>query len=298
MRPSPGNMSRWLITHTGEAGVQSVPSAIQLINSEAPMSYQAIKFQREGNIARITLARPDAANALNFAMGEELYEVAKICQSDAGIRAVILDAEGKIFCAGGDVMAFAEAGDELPATLSRLLDSFHPAIETLSAMNAPVIASVQGVAAGAGLSLLSSCSFVIASDKASFTMAYTGIGMTPDGSSTYYLPRQIGLRRAEELMITNRRLSAAEAVEWGLINQCVAADELTSTVQSLADKLASGPTIAFGRTRQLLMDSFDNNFSQQLKAEEEGIIAMGRTRDGLGAIAAFKDKQTIEFKGE
>ncbi|MBL4781974.1 MAG: enoyl-CoA hydratase/isomerase family protein [Porticoccaceae bacterium] len=262
------------------------------------MSYQAIKFQREGSIARITLARPDAANALNFAMGEELYEVAKICQSDAGIRAVILDAEGKIFCAGGDVMAFAEAGDALPATLSRLLDSFHPAIETLSAMNAPVIASVQGVAAGAGLSLLSSCSLVIASDKASFTMAYTGIGMTPDGSATYYLPRQIGLRRAEELMITNRRLSAAEAVEWGLINQCVAPDELTSTVQGLADKLASGPTIAFGRTRQLLMDSFDNNFNQQLKAEEEGIIAMGKTRDGLGAIAAFKDKQAIEFKGE
>ena len=262
------------------------------------MSYQAIKFQREGSIARITLARPEAANALNFAMGEELNEVAQICASDAGIRAVILDAEGKLFCAGGDVVTFAEAGDELPATLRRLLDSFHPAVETLSSMNAPVIAAVQGVAAGAGLSLLSSCSVVVASDNASFTMAYTGIGMTPDGSATYYLPRQIGLRRAEEMMITNRRLSAAEAVEWGLINQCVTADELTSTVQSLADKLASGPTVAFGRTRQLLMDSFDNNFSQQLKAEEEGIIAMGRTRDGLGGVASFKDRKKPEFNGE
>lgn len=262
------------------------------------MSYQAIKFQREGSIARITLARPDAANALNFAMGEELNEVARICQSDATVRAVILDAEGKIFCAGGDVVSFAEAGDALPATLRKLLDSFHPAVATLSAMNAPVIASVQGVTAGAGLSLLSSCSFVVASDKASFTMAYTAIGMTPDGSATYYLPRQIGLRRAEELMITNRRLSSAEAVEWGLINQSVESSELSATVQSLAEQIANGPTIAFGRTRQLLMDSFDNNFSQQLRAEEEGIIAMGRTRDGLGGVAAFKDRKKPEFNGE
>jgi 2-(1,2-epoxy-1,2-dihydrophenyl)acetyl-CoA isomerase len=262
------------------------------------MSYQAIKFQREGSIARITLARPGAANALNFAMGEELYEVAKSCAAEPGIRAVILDAEGKIFCAGGDVLTFAEAGDELPATLRRLLDTFHPAVEIFSSINAPLIASVQGVAAGAGLSLLSSCSFVIASDKASFTMAYTGIGMTPDGSATYYLPRQIGLRRAEELMVTNRRLSAAEAVEWGLINQCVEADVLTNTVQSLAEKIASGPTLAFGRTRQLLMDSLDNNFSQQLEAEEKAIIDMAKTRDGLGGVAAFKDRKKPAFNGE
>ncbi|MBQ0718559.1 MAG: enoyl-CoA hydratase/isomerase family protein [Gammaproteobacteria bacterium] len=262
------------------------------------MSYQAIKFQREGNIARITLARPEAANALNFAMGEELYQVAKICAAEPSIRAVILDAESKIFCAGGDVLTFAEAGDALPATLRQLLDTFHPAVEIFSSMNAPLIASVQGVAAGAGLSLLSSCSFVVASAKASFTMAYTGIGMTPDGSATYYLPRQIGLRRAEELMITNRRLSAAEALEWGLINQCVEPGELTTTVQSLAEKLASGPTLAFGRTRQLLMSSFDNNFSQQLEAEEKAIIAMAKTRDGLGGVAAFKAREKPQFNGE
>jgi len=123
------------------------------------MDYKTIKFNRDGAIARITLARPDAANALNFDMGEELNEVATICRDDTSIRAVILDAESKIFCAGGDVLTFAAAGKDLPATLRKLLDTFHPAVVTLSTMNAPVIASVQGVAAGAGLSLLSFLQF-------------------------------------------------------------------------------------------------------------------------------------------
>ncbi len=261
------------------------------------MAYKTIKFQREGAIARITLARPDAANALNFDMGEELNAVATICRDDASVRAVILDAEGKIFCAGGDVLTFAAAGKDLPATLRKLLDSFHPAVVTLSTMNAPVIASVQGVAAGAGLSLLSSCSFVIASENASFIMAYTGIGMSPDGSATYFLPRQIGLRRAEEMMVTNRRLSAAEAADWGLVNQTTHPDNLAITTQHLAEQLAKGPTLAYGTTRRLLLESFDNSFSQQLEAEEKGIIGMAKTKDGLGGIAAFKDKRTPDYEG-
>lgn len=261
------------------------------------MAYKTIKFQREGAIARITLARPEAANALNFDMGEELNEVANICRDDASVRAVILDAEGKIFCAGGDVLTFAAAGKDLPATLRKLLDSFHPAVVTLSTMNAPVIASVQGIAAGAGLSLLSSCSFVIASEKASFMMAYTGIGMSPDGSATYFLPRQIGLRRAEEMMVTNRRLSAEEASEWGLVNQTADPNNLATVTQQLAEQLAQGPTLAYGTTRRLLLESFDNSFGQQLEAEEKAILVMAETKDGLGGIAAFKDKQKPEFEG-
>jgi len=262
------------------------------------MSYQAIKFEREGAIARITLARPEAANALNFAMGEELGEVARRCRDDSSVRAVILDAEGKIFCAGGDVITFAAAGKDLPSTLRKLLDSFHPAVEILSTMNAPVIASVQGMAAGAGLSLLSSCSFVIASENARFTMAYTGIGMTPDGSATYFLPRQIGMRRAEEMMITNRRLDAEEAMAWGLINQVVPADSLANTTQELAETLAQGPTLAYGHTRRLLHNSLNNSFEQQLEAEEKAIIIMAKTKDGLDGVASFKEKRKPEFRGE
>ena len=261
-------------------------------------SYKAIKFQREGSIARITLARPEAGNALNFDMGEELHEVAKLCRDDATVRAVILDAEGGIFCAGGDVMTFAAAGKDLPATLRKLLDTFHPAVVTLSTMNAPVIASVQGVAAGAGLSLLSSCSFVIAGENASFTMAYTGIGMSPDGSATYFLPRQIGLRRAEELMITNRLLSAIEAREWGLVNQVVSNEDIVEKTQQLAETLAQGPTLAYGATRRLLLESFENSCLKQLDKEEKVILDMAATKDGLGGVASFKEKRKPQFKGE
>lgn len=262
------------------------------------MTYNTIKFQHTDNIAHITLARQDAGNALNFAMGEELHEVAKICRDEEDIRAVVIDAEGKIFCAGGDVMTFAAAGDDLPATLRRLLDTFHPAVSILSTMDAPVIASVQGMAAGAGLSLLSSCSFVIASEAAAFMMAYTGIGMTPDGSATYFLPRQIGLRRAEEMMVTNRRLNAQEALDWGLINRVVPAENLETVTGQLAAQLAAGPTVAYGTTRRLLLQSLDHSFPRQLEVEEEGIIAMARTRDGLHGVASFKNKSKPEFEGK
>ena len=261
------------------------------------MSYTTLRFARSGAVARITLARPEAANALNFAMGSELLDVAQRCRDDAGVRAVILDAEGRVFCAGGDIVTFAEAGDELPAALDGLIDLFHPAIETLSTMNAPVIAAVQGVAAGAGLSLLSSCSLVIASETASFTMAYTGIGLTPDGGASYFLPRQIGLRRTEELMITNRRLSAAEALEWGLVNEVVAADALAARVAALVEQLASGATAAHGAVRRMLLESSHNSLQEQLALEQRNMVAAGASRDGRAGVAAFKAKTKPTFFG-
>lgn len=261
------------------------------------MSYTTLRFAQSGAVARITLARPQAANALNFAMGTELLDVAQRCRDDAGVRAVILDAEGKVFCAGGDIVTFAEAGDGLPAALDGLIDLFHPAVETLSTMNAPVIAAVQGVAAGAGLSLLSSCSLVITSEAASFTMAYTGIGLTPDGGASYFLPRQIGLRRTEELMITNRRLSAAEALAWGLVNEVVAADALAARVDALAEQLASGATSAYGGVRRMLLESSHNSLPQQLDLEQELMVAAGASRDGRAGVAAFKAKARPTFVG-
>ncbi|MBK8133884.1 MAG: enoyl-CoA hydratase/isomerase family protein [Gammaproteobacteria bacterium] len=262
------------------------------------MSYTTIRFTRAGAVARITLARPDAANALNFAMGAELLDVARRCRDDKGVRAVILDADGKVFCAGGDIVTFASAGDRLPTALKELIEIFHPAVEILSTMNAPVIAAVQGVAAGAGLSLLSSCSLVIASDAASFTMAYTGIGLTPDGGATYFLPRQIGLRKTEELMITNRRLNAAEALDWGLVNEVVTPEALAGRVDALANQLAAGATAAYGAARRMLLASFGNTMTAQLALEQETMVAAGGSRDGLAGVAAFKAKTRPEFRGE
>jgi len=261
------------------------------------MPYTAIRFAREGAIARITLARPDAANALNRAMAHELLEVAQICRDDPGVRAVILDAEGKVFCAGGDVMAFAAAGDRLSAELDRLIGIFHPAVETLCTLNAPVIAAVQGVAAGAGLSLLAACSLVVASSTAMFTMAYTGIGLTPDGGATYFLARQLGLRKAEELMITNRRLDADTALAWGLVNEVVAPEQLQPRVAALAEQLAGGATAAYGAVRRMLLESSSNSLRAQLDLEQRHMVAAGASRDGLAGVAAFKAKTRAEFRG-
>jgi len=261
------------------------------------MPYTAIRFAREGAVARITLARPDAANALNPAMAHELLEVAQICRDDPGVRAVILDAEGKVFCAGGDVMEFAAAGDRLSAELDRLIGIFHPAVETLCTLNAPVIAAVQGVAAGAGLSLLAACSLVVASSTALFTMAYTGIGLTPDGGATYFLARQLGLRKAEELMITNRRLDADTALAWGLINEVVAPEQLQTRVTALAEQLAGGATAAYGAVRRMLLESSRNGLHEQLELEQRHMVAAGASRDGLAGVAAFKAKTRAEFRG-
>ncbi|MFZ5654710.1 MAG: enoyl-CoA hydratase/isomerase family protein [Pseudomonadota bacterium] len=260
-------------------------------------AYTTLHFARAGGVARITLARPDAANALNPAMAHELLEVARACRDDAGVRAVILDAEGRVFCAGGDVMAFAAAGDGLAAELDHLIDVFHPAVEILSTMDAPVIAAVQGVAAGAGLSLLASCSLVVASSAASFTMAYTGIGLVPDGGATFFLPRQIGLRRAEELMITNRRLDADTALAWGLINEVVPPERLAERVAELAAQLAAGATAAFGAVRRLVLASSHHNLREQLEMEQRHMVAAGASRDGLAGVAAFKAKTKPEFEG-
>ena len=260
-------------------------------------AYTTIRFAREGAVARITLARPEAANALNPAMAHELLEVAQRCRDTAGIRAVILDAEGRVFCAGGDVLAFAAAGDRLGAELDQLIDIFHPAVEILSTMDAPVIAAVQGVAAGAGLSLLSSCSLVVASSAASFTMAYTGIGLTPDGGATYFLPRLIGLRRAEELMITNRRLDADTALAWGLVNELVPPEQLGARVAELAAQLAAGATAAFGGARRMLLASSHHSLGEQLELEQRTMAVAGASRDGLAGVAAFKAKAKPEFEG-
>ena len=261
------------------------------------MSYTTLRFARAGAVARITLARPEAANALNFAMGTELLDVAQRCRDDTGVRAVILDAEGRVFCAGGDIVTFAAAGDELPAALDELIEIFHPAIDTLSTMNAPVIAAVQGVAAGAGLSLLSSCSLVVASETASFAMAYTGVGLTPDGGASYFLPRQIGLRRTEELMITNRRLDADTALAWGLVNEVVAADVLAARVAALAEQLAAGATAAYGGVRRMLLATFGNDLTTQLALEQQTIVAAGASRDGRAGVATFKAKTRPTFIG-
>lgn len=261
------------------------------------MKYQTLEFECSDQIATIILHRPDAANSLNQQMGDDLLHVANHCASNADIRAVILTAAGKMFCAGGDVAGFADS--ENPGELLRGITSgLHAAIQRFQRMDAPLIIAVNGVAAGAGMSIAISGDFVLAAESAQFTMAYTRIGLSPDGSSTFFLPRLVGVLKAKELMIRNPVLSAAEALELGLISQIVADDELHDAAQGLAAKLAAGPTRAYGEVKRLVADSLDSSLDAQLERETRAIADLANyTEDARNGIAAFLAKEKADFKG-
>tara|TARA_B100000674_G_C37771004_1_gene882500 strand:+ start:175 stop:963 length:789 start_codon:yes stop_codon:yes gene_type:complete len=262
------------------------------------MKLETLDFSISDNIATITLNRPEHANALNPSMAKELSNVAIECDENKDVRAVIIEGSGKMFCAGGDLRAFSDAGDSAPTLIKQMAGDLHIAISRFSRMNAPTIAGVNGTAAGAGFSIAISADLVVSAKSAKFVLAYTNAGLSPDGSSTYFLPRRIGDRRARELMLTNRVLSAEEAMEWGLINKIVDEENLSATIKELAEKFASGPTLAYGKVKSLLNASFDNGLETQMEFETRGISDMARSSDGKEGIQAFLNKRKANFTGE
>ena len=179
------------------------------------MNYQTLELEVRDSVAHLVLNRPDHANAINLQLSKDLMYAALQCDEDPSVRAILISSRGEMFCAGGDLASFAEAGDDLPRLIKEMTTYLHAAISRFARCRAPVIAAVGGAAAGAGFSLCCAVDLVVASENAKFSMAYTRAGLTPDGSSSYFLPRIIGTRRTLELMMTNRTLSAAEALEWG-----------------------------------------------------------------------------------
>ncbi len=262
------------------------------------MAYETILFEVADNVARITLNRPDAANSLNGAMAHDLMKAAIRCDEDPEIRAVLLTGSGKMFCAGGDLKTFAGFGDEIGARLKELTVYLHAATARFARMDAPLVVAVNGVAAGAGLSLAVSGDLVLAARSAIFTSAYTAAGLSPDGSSTWYLPRLIGMRRTQEMMLTNRRLDAGEALEWGLITEVVDDDALMAEAGALAGRLASGATGAYGAVKKMLVESFTNPLETQMEIEARAISDRAQSPDGREGIAAFLAKRTPNFTGD
>lgn len=261
------------------------------------MSYETLDFDIDDGVARITLARPEAANAIDLVMGKELLDVALRCDEATRVRAVVLTAKGKLFCAGGDLASFVEAREDLPRLLKELTVRLHAAISRFARMRAPVVAAVNGAAAGAGFSLLCACDLVVAGESARFTMAYTRAGLAPDGSSSFFLPRLIGGRRTLELMLTNRTLSAAEALDWGLVNRVVADDRVLEEASSLARELAEGPTAAYGLVKDLVLRSAVEGLESQMEHESRAIADAARTTDAREGIAAFFEKRAPRFQG-
>ncbi len=260
------------------------------------MKYETLLLDLTDGVAEITLNRPSAANAMDPQMSKELSSLAIHCDSTPEIRAVLITGAGKMFCAGGDLKGFANEANIRAALLSMAGD-LHLAISRFARMSAPVIAAVNGTAAGAGFSLAMSADMAIAAERSVFTMAYTRAGLSPDGSSTYFMPRRIGDRRTRELMLTNRVLSAQEAYEWGIVNQVVADGELLDTARGLARKLAAGPTQAYGAVKTLLNHSFDNALEAQMELESRSIAGLAGGEDGQEGISAFVAKRKPDFKG-
>jgi 2-(1,2-epoxy-1,2-dihydrophenyl)acetyl-CoA isomerase len=261
------------------------------------MGYENLRFETANSVARITLQRPGAANTIDLALARELADAALRCDEDPAIRAVVLTGEGKMFCAGGDIGAFAGAGDAVPALLKQITAQLHVAVSRFARMSAPVIAAVNGPAAGAGLALACAADLALASDAAKFTLAYTRLGLAPDGSSTWFLPRLVGARRALELLLTNRTLSAEEALGFGLVNRVVPAASLLGEADALARELAAGPTSAFGAVKRLLLLSASQGLEAQMEWEARAISDAARTRDGSEGIAAFLAKRAPRFEG-
>ncbi len=264
------------------------------------MAYETLKFVIAENIATITLDRPDDANALNGKMADELLEVSVECCTNKEIRAVILTGKGKLFCGGGDLKEFNAVGDKKEAHVIKVASALHSAIVRFSNMAAPLIVAVNGTAGGGGFSLLLAGDYILASSKAKFVSAYTASGLTPDGSSTYFLAKHVGLLRAKELMFTNRVLSADEACDWGMVSRVVEPDDLDDLMieaMAMAKTFANGPTQAYGELKRLLLSAYDAPMEMQLEKETRSISGMMKTHDGPHGLEAFLNKQKPEFKG-
>lgn len=263
--------------------------------------FKTIIFEKDGPIAVITLNRPKAANGLNAVLSSELAQAAKLCDNDATIKAVVLTGNGRFFCAGGDIKEMASAGDNVGAAVKQLADNLHVGISVFSRMDAPLITAVNGMAAGAGFSLAITGDIVLSSDEAKYTMAYTKAGLSPDGSSSYFLPRIVGMRRAQELMLTNRMLDAQEALDWGLVTRIVAADKLMEEAMKLANDLAAGSMGANAAVKKLLLSSYNklssynNTIETQMELEGREISERAISSDGREGIAAFTEKRTPKF---
>ena len=271
------------------------------INAEAnaEILFDTLLFDVADNVATITLNRPEHFNALNYQMADDLLAAAIQCDERSDIRAVIITGAGdKAFCAGGDLHSFHAYAPDMASHLKLVTLLLHSAVSRFTRMDAPVIAAINGVAAGAGISFVGFPDLAIASTEARFVSAYTGSGLTPDGSSTYFLPRIIGQRRYLELAMTNRMLSADEAADWGLVNKVTPHDSLMQEARALATTLAAGPSCAFGRLKDMVHQSFGASAEGQMELEARMLADSAKTEDGQAGIAAFVGKTKPVFFGK
>lgn len=258
----------------------------------------AVLVARSEGIGWLTLNRPTRGNSIDFQLVEELDAAAKDCAADQSVRCVVLSGSGRFFCAGGDLNLFNDAGAERSNLLAKLAAILHSALSSFARMRKPLLTLINGPAAGAGLSLSLCGDVVLAARSAYFTSAYTAIGLTPDGGMTWMLPRLIGVRRAQEMLLTNRSVTANEAQRMGLVTRVVSDESLAAEGAKLASKLAQSATEALGATRALILNSIQTSFEAQLSAEAHAIAAAGARPECAEGINAFLSKRLPIFDGK
>ena len=255
-----------------------------------------ILFSVENNVAHITLNRPQVFNSMHHAMRQEILAALETCKKDPAIRAVYLTGSGKAFCAGEDLQ---EVTDPNGPSLNEIISTgYNPMVTAIRMLEKPVVCAVNGVAAGAGANIALACDITVAAESASFTQAFSKIGLIPDSGGTWTLPRLIGLQRATALMMLSDKVSAEEAASMGMIWKVFPDASFSADSLQLAEKLAQMPTRGLGLTKRALNRAFSQDFFAQLSVEDELQTAAGQTSDYREGVAAFLEKRKPEFKGE
>ncbi len=256
---------------------------------------------KQDGIATLTMNRPDARNALSMDMRHALFDAVDDIEHDDDIRCLVLRGAGGHFMAGGDIKNFNEYLEMTPLdrqqAFERRVHGLHPMLMSLRRMQKPTIASVEGAAAGAGLSFMMACDLAIAADNAFFKFSYVAIGASPDGSGSYHMPRIVGLRKAMELAMLGDTFDVQKAEELGLVNWVVPAADIEAETDKLARRLANGPTVSLGNIKRLMYASHANTFESQLAMEAESFGRCAATNDWAEGVTAFLEKRKAEFKG-
>lgn len=263
------------------------------------MTYQFIISGVADGVLSITLNRPDVLNSFTRAMAREVQTALHEATTKPEIRAVLLTGAGRGFCAGQDLSEVLPEGDGPPPDISEIVqDSYNPIIRAIRTLEKPVICAVNGVAAGAGANLAFACDLTIAADEAVFVESFGKLGLIPDTSGSFFVPRLVGMQRATGMFFLGEKLSAAQAKEWGLIWDVVPGADLLTVATGMAAKLATQATRGFGLTKRALNASFTNSLDQQLEVEAECMQEAGRTADYAEGVRAFLAKRKPVYRGE